>query len=543
MLLASPWLPALASAGPTTGCPQGFLDPWKRGRALSLSAAAKRASRGLSDVLARVLRLKSVRGPPPIQLNSAPSLILSGAREPRVRQGPVASIGGHCCRPAPRVRRTCVRPQDPRAAQQAAPRRVTNGRYRVHGQPPRLRVYHAARRHGLLPRRAARPRCSRGWRPGAEPVPRRSWRNRSARRTKWLRSGNASRDAGAARGGGGGGGAREEASERRAAEELAAATRAREEARRAQELQKGAQRRAREAEAAREARAAEAKTKTVLLVGLAGAGKTTALHKLKLGEVVTHHVLEVVELKGWTFTACDLGHHFNDLLRHGNVGDVRGLVFVVDSTDADRLQQARDELHRLCKDKRLREAVLLVFANKQDVPTALYPRELEEKLGRTVAILRPPVARPGVLRDERRRLVRGSRLVAARGAPPERRPKRRPGSRRAARARGGARAERRELARSSARRCGTRGGEKALAAKKAEADARAREVEAEARRARGRRGEARGGRRDLRGGTLPGRDLRQGLRKSTSELGYHAVEPTRSRRQRRVDGLTPSSEI
>ena len=172
-----------------------------------------------------------------------------------------------------------------------------------------------------------------------------------------------------------------EASERRAAEELAAATRAREEARRAQELQKAAQRRAREAEAAREARAAEAKTKTVLLVGLAGAGKTTALHQLKLGEVVTHHVLEVVELTGWTFTACDLGHHFNDLLRHNNVGDVRGLVFVVDSTDAGRLQQARDELHRLCKDKRLREAVLLVFANKQDVPTALYPRELEEKLG------------------------------------------------------------------------------------------------------------------------------------------------------------------
>ena len=29
--------------------------------------------------------------------------------------------------------------------------------------------------------------------------------------------------------------------------------------------------------------------------------------------------------------------------------------------------------------------------------------------------------------------------------------------------------------------------------------------------------------------------------KSTSELGYHAIEPTRSRRQRRVDGLTPSS--
>ena len=279
-----------------------------------------------------------------------------------------------------------------------------------------------------------------------------------------------------------------EASERRAAEELAAATRAREEARRAQELQKAAQRRAREAEAAREARAAEAKTKTVLLVGLAGAGKTTALHNLKLGEVVTHHVLEVVELKGWTFTACDLGHHFNDLLRHGNVGDVRGLVFVVDSTDAaDRLQQARDELHRLCKDKRLREAVLLVFANKQDVPTALYTREVEEKLGLNG---RKFFGRPWhvqaccatngdglyegldwLQREEaarRRAAEEKARLEAEQRALEEEHAR-----------------ERRELAEKQRALAAEHAAEKkALAAKKAEADARAREVEAEARRAR-----------------------------------------------------------
>ena len=278
-----------------------------------------------------------------------------------------------------------------------------------------------------------------------------------------------------------------EASERRAAEELAAATRAREEARRAQELQKAAQRRAREAEAARATRAAEAKTKTVLLVGLAGAGKTTALHQLKLGEVVTHHVLEVVELTGWNFTACDLGHHFNDLLRHNNVGDVRGLVFVIDSTDADRLQQARDELHRLCKDKRLREAVLLVFANKQDVPTALYPRELEEKLGLNG---RKFFGRPWhvqaccatngdglceglewLQREEaarRRAAEEKARLEAEQRALEEEHAR-----------------ERRELAEKQRALAAEHAAEKkALAAKKAEAEARAREVEAEARRAR-----------------------------------------------------------
>ncbi len=42
-----------------------------------------------------------------------------------------------------------------------------------------------------------------------------------------------------------------------------------------------------------------------------------------------------------------------------------GLVYVVDSNDRDRVVEAREELMRMLAEDELRDAVLLVFANKQ----------------------------------------------------------------------------------------------------------------------------------------------------------------------------------
>lgn len=38
---------------------------------------------------------------------------------------------------------------------------------------------------------------------------------------------------------------------------------------------------------------------------------------------------------------------------------------MVDSNDRDRVDAARDELHRMLNEDELRESILLVFANKQ----------------------------------------------------------------------------------------------------------------------------------------------------------------------------------
>lgn len=42
-----------------------------------------------------------------------------------------------------------------------------------------------------------------------------------------------------------------------------------------------------------------------------------------------------------------------------------GLIFVVDSNDRERAGEAREELNRMLGEDELREATLLVFANKQ----------------------------------------------------------------------------------------------------------------------------------------------------------------------------------
>jgi hypothetical protein len=61
--------------------------------------------------------------------------------------------------------------------------------------------------------------------------------------------------------------------------------------------------------------------------------------------------------------------------------DKQGLIFVVDSTDRNRIGEARDELHRTLYEDELRDAVLLVFANKQDLPNAMNAAEITDKLG------------------------------------------------------------------------------------------------------------------------------------------------------------------
>lgn len=56
---------------------------------------------------------------------------------------------------------------------------------------------------------------------------------------------------------------------------------------------------------------------------------------------------------------------FNSLKRHNLLSLPAGLIFVVDSNDRERVNEAREELMRMLAEDELRDAVLLVFANKQ----------------------------------------------------------------------------------------------------------------------------------------------------------------------------------
>jgi len=124
----------------------------------------------------------------------------------------------------------------------------------------------------------------------------------------------------------------------------------------------------------------------ILMLGLDAAGKTTVLYKLKLGEHVTTiptigFNVENIEYSGFNMNIWDVGgqDRLRPLWRH-YFHNAQGLVFVVDSNDVGRIEEARNELHKLLEENELDKTILLVYANKQDLPNAIKPQELANKL-------------------------------------------------------------------------------------------------------------------------------------------------------------------
>ncbi|KAK3672398.1 ADP-ribosylation factor, Arf Arf6 [Recurvomyces mirabilis] len=124
----------------------------------------------------------------------------------------------------------------------------------------------------------------------------------------------------------------------------------------------------------------------LLMLGLDAAGKTTILYKLKLDTDVTTiptvgFNVETVTYKNTKFNVWDVGGQdkIRPLWRHYFSG-TQGLIFVVDSCDRDRMDEAKRELERIIQDREMKDALLLVFANKQDVRGAMSPKEVSDEL-------------------------------------------------------------------------------------------------------------------------------------------------------------------
>lgn len=124
----------------------------------------------------------------------------------------------------------------------------------------------------------------------------------------------------------------------------------------------------------------------ILMVGLDSAGKTTILYKLKLGEAVTTvptvgFNVETVKYRNIMFNVWDVGgqEKIRPLWRHYFAG-THGFIFVVDCSDHERMDEARAELHKIANDREMLNAVILVFANKSDLPNALNKAEVTERL-------------------------------------------------------------------------------------------------------------------------------------------------------------------
>lgn len=123
----------------------------------------------------------------------------------------------------------------------------------------------------------------------------------------------------------------------------------------------------------------------ILMLGLDNAGKTTILYKLKLGKTSTTvptvgFNVETVKHKNVSFAVWDCGgqERIRPLWRHYFTG-TNALIYVVDSSDLNRLDELKKELQRVINDKELANCLLIVLANKQDIPGAIKPKELIDR--------------------------------------------------------------------------------------------------------------------------------------------------------------------
>ncbi|KHC44131.1 small GTP-binding protein domain [Candida albicans Ca6] len=123
----------------------------------------------------------------------------------------------------------------------------------------------------------------------------------------------------------------------------------------------------------------------ILMLGLDNAGKTTILYKLKLGKTsktvpTVGFNVETVKHKNVSFAVWDCGgqERIRPLWRHYFTG-TNALIYVVDSSDVDRLEESKQELFRTVTDKELTNCLLVVLANKQDVDGAVKPKDLIER--------------------------------------------------------------------------------------------------------------------------------------------------------------------
>lgn len=124
----------------------------------------------------------------------------------------------------------------------------------------------------------------------------------------------------------------------------------------------------------------------LVVLGLDGAGKTSILFKMKQDEFVSPITtigfnVETVEHRSLKFTLWDVGglQKLRPLWRHYYL-NTQGVIFVIDSTNIERISEAHEELAKLMAEKRLKDALLLIYANKQDLPSSLTVDVLTEQL-------------------------------------------------------------------------------------------------------------------------------------------------------------------
>ena len=129
------------------------------------------------------------------------------------------------------------------------------------------------------------------------------------------------------------------------------------------------------------------KSANIVFLGLDNAGKTTMLYMLQsdrftqTDSTVHPHSTEVT-IGNIKFNSYDLGGHIAARKTWRDYcGKLDGIIFMVDASDVDRLDEAKNELDSLLEMSELQQTPFVIFGNKVDKRDALPEDPLRERLG------------------------------------------------------------------------------------------------------------------------------------------------------------------
>ncbi|OMJ83753.1 hypothetical protein SteCoe_15230 [Stentor coeruleus] len=124
----------------------------------------------------------------------------------------------------------------------------------------------------------------------------------------------------------------------------------------------------------------------ICMLGLESAGKTTILYKLHLGEVIATcptvgFNIETIKYKKLNLAIWDVSGDMRYRVFWATYyQNAHGLIFVIDAEDREKIETAKDELYHVLEHNSVKNAPILVLANKQDLPGAMSAMEVLEKL-------------------------------------------------------------------------------------------------------------------------------------------------------------------